>query len=348
MHLGNGLQIMQKSKVIHVLPGMNIGGVEVGIQRSFRELNTKISYEIFSIRGAGNIPIPTIGWISLFKCCINSSSRPDVVVSSLWYGHILGGIVAILCGAKWVPFFHSASSKGIIRSAVLFISCYLCKNAFFDSEATYDYFKDYVTGNYKIIPYRFQSSQSNWDINTLFKYDCIFVGRISPVKRIDLLLNFIQIMQSLRFNLKVIVVLSGSEQDEINFKKQVESNNLQIDIKFNQSQVEVEKLLYCSKLYLSFSDYEGFSMSTVDAISYGCIPVVRPVGQIGKYVTDDGGIIISDTSQNGLLDVALKCQSLLNNETLMQNMSDVSIGNINQFSFYVDAFLDGIDILINK
>ena len=40
-------------KIAHIIPMMNYGGVEVAIQKSYRDLNKKFEYKVFTIKKTG-------------------------------------------------------------------------------------------------------------------------------------------------------------------------------------------------------------------------------------------------------------------------------------------------------
>ncbi len=75
--------------------------------------------------------------------------------------------------------------------------------------------------------------------------------------------------------------------------KKYESIN--VEIRGLVSDMELQALYTCSKVYVQPSLHEAFGMSVVEAMQMGCIPVVSPYGAlpevVGKY-----GIVLEDTS----------------------------------------------------
>jgi glycosyltransferase involved in cell wall biosynthesis len=331
-------------KVLHVVPSLNIGGVEVAISRSFDQLNLSISYEVLSIKGPGALAMPAVSWKDILFRCLYARDLPDVVVSSLWLGHLIGCVLSIVTRAKWVPFFHSARSAGFLRDSVLSSAARMAKMVFFDSDSTRYYYEKLPSEKFKVIPYRFPIQHAIKPTKQERSYDCIFVGRLTPEKRIDLLIDYLEQMQSLRSGFRAVVVLATDINKLDLFKLNLKARKVTANVKFNLDQTEVISLMLNSSLYLSFSDTEGFSMACVDAMSCGCVPVVKPVGEIGLYVNEDCGVIVSGSSSSSIKNAAIRSVELLQNPITLQKYSYRSSQSVTKYDLYNDAFLEGLRI----
>ena len=51
------MTIIKKIKIAHIIPKMNYGGVEIAIQKSFKDLNKIFDYKIVTVKNKGLIDI---------------------------------------------------------------------------------------------------------------------------------------------------------------------------------------------------------------------------------------------------------------------------------------------------
>lgn len=333
---------MNRTKLLHVLPALTLGGVEVGIYRSRQDLTQTMDYQVFSVKNRSSVPVPRLSWFDVLSCVLLRKNTPDVVVSSLWLGHLVGLPLALVFGAKWIPFFHAARSEGFLRDLILRSAAHLSKYAFFDSEATRVYYGTHTKMSSKIIPYRFRSVLLAGHSQGNRYYDCVFVGRLSSEKRTDLLVAYLSYLQNLDSGIRPLIILSTVDEGLKDFKLQLESNSVIAEVMVNLDPMEVISLLWMSSLYLSFSDYEGFSMATVDAMTCGCVPVVRPVGEISAYVDDGCGIVIKDISTDGLKSTAMRSLVLLRDTETLHGYSARASQSVTRYGLYTDAFVEGV------
>lgn len=333
---------MSRVQVLHVVPSLNIGGVEVGLLRSHSELQKSIFFNVFSVKGPGNLNLPCLSWAEVLKLIIQKHERPIVVVTSLWLGHLVGFFLAVCYGALWIPFFHAARSEGVLRDVILRGAARISRFAFFDSPATHQYYETHSTARSQIIPYRFRSTVQNAESDGDRPFSSIFVGRLSPEKRPDLLVEYLSHMQRLLTEFRPLVVVSGNKNDQADFSALLNSRGVVADVRRNVSPMTVVEFLGQSTLYLSFSDYEGFGMATVDAMSCGCVPVVRPVGEIASYVDQECGILVNDTSPKGVCDVAERSVALLRDADRLRIFSKRARTSVSRYRLYTESYLEGV------
>jgi glycosyltransferase involved in cell wall biosynthesis len=335
-------------KVLHIVPALNIGGVEVGIYRSHAGLKRQMDYQVFSVKGGGALPVPRLRWQDIVDCVLRRRDTPDVVVSSLWLGHLVGAPLALALRAKWIPFFHVARTEGLLRDTVLRGAARLSRFAFFDCDATRRYYGTHAQSRAQIIPYRFQASASSRQPGVRRRYDCVFVGRLSPQKRPDLLLSYLKHLQQLDAGIRPLILASTDEKRLEQFQVHLQSIGVVADVRANVDPLEVISLLDQSSLYLSFSDYEGFSMATLDAMSCGCVPVVRPVGEIASYVDGHCGVLVTDTSSDGLKAVAKESLRLLKDTEALPAFSERARQSVARYRLYTEAYVDGVQRALGR
>jgi GalNAc-alpha-(1->4)-GalNAc-alpha-(1->3)-diNAcBac-PP-undecaprenol alpha-1,4-N-acetyl-D-galactosaminyltransferase len=92
----------------------------------------------------------------------------------------------------------------------------------------------------------------------------LFVGRLSPEKRVDLLLDAWQIVQSQLPNWQLLIVGDGSIKDEL----QRQAAQLQ-RVNFMGWQKNPSQIMSTSQLYVLCSRYEGFPVALLEAMHCG-------------------------------------------------------------------------------
>ena len=107
--------------------------------------------------------------------------------------------------------------------------------------------------------------------------------------------------------------------------------------------VQVKYLLERSKIYLQFSDYEGMSMTTIEAIQSNSLPVVKIVGEMNSYLSKKCCIEITDTSISGLNKIIDDSIDMINDENERIEKLRLCNENIMSYKTYTDSFKLAID-----
>ncbi len=123
------------------------------------------------------------------------------------------------------------------------------------------------------------------------KYDIAFVGRFASIKRIDDIIKATKILSDEGILLKVLLIGDGPLAK--NLKQMTTAFHLENLINFAGivKGEEKLKLLSLSRFFVMPSEREGFSLSTLEAMSLGVVPIVaRPKYEelfgIGHYLKD--------------------------------------------------------------
>lgn len=328
-------------RILHVVPASNIGGVEVAIYRSLPDLRKQFDYQVFSIKRLGNLGIDVLDSGSLFRRLFDWSQRPNVIVSSLWMGHLAGALLALVTGARWIPFFHSAAPQGWMRDIILNGAAKIARHSFHDSDVTQAFYGK--TGkNSTVIPYRFANHDKNAIPPTERPIDVIFVARLSQEKRLDLLLQYLGKMKSLGGKPRALIALAVTDERGADFACKVAELGIEAEVRINVPPTDIPALCARSALYLSVSDHEGFSMAAVEAMSAGCVPVVRLVGEISRYVDDRCGVIISGSSEQAIEAAAAASLQLLADPARLSELSERARQSVSRYDYYPNAFTKGV------
>lgn len=115
-------------------------------------------------------------------------------------------------------------------------------------------------------------------------YDLIFVGRLAPIKRLDILISIIKDLSKVKPDIKAVVVGDGAIKNDI--IDQAALSNIDKNIHFAGFQSNTVEWLSKSKIFLLTSDSEGLSLALMEAMLCGLPAVVSDVGDLSDLVVN--------------------------------------------------------------
>lgn len=281
----------KKIKVLYIIPLVKVGGAEV-VFESLNKLENnnieiiKIDLNIFQ----NSIYYYVKSFLTIFKLFINH--KFDFVISSLWKSHFILFLTAFFFNVKLVPFIHSSKFFNRFDS---FFSKWILRKSFaviVDSQIVFESIRNFVFHDRVFVVSMRTSKPSERKVYRGFNFNLrfIFLGRVSATKRIDKSLTFIEQLQVKLPNYKISLDIFGPLEDDYVatcLKKSIEKSNVIVNFLGCLDNKLVCDSLIRYDFYLQFSDIEGMSMSVMDAMSVGLIPIVTNVGEIGNYAIDN-------------------------------------------------------------
>lgn len=160
-------------------------------------------------------------------------------------------------------------------------------------------------------------------------YDCIFVGRLVNVKRVDLILKAFEILNKTHSQAKLCIVGDGPLKESLE-KKSTESG-LDNTVDFVGQTKDVSGYLAKSKIILIASDSEGFPFSLVEGMCCGLVPVSTPVGTITEHIEDGvNGLLFPCGNAEAMAGCIAK---LLDNKDLYEQIRGKTLLLRNEFSY---------------
>lgn len=127
------------------------------------------------------------------------------------------------------------------------------------------------------------------------KYDICCVARITPQKNIYKFINVIKNVKNEIENIKIVWV--GTGEQEIEFKKLIEDNDLGNNITLVGFQKNPYQFMAQSKVFLLTSDWEGYGLVAFEALSLGLPCVVSNVGGLPNIVDSSCGFVSSSETE---------------------------------------------------
>lgn len=324
-----------KKFIVHIVPSMAIGGVEVATYRAYAALNAEVDYRVFYVRRKGSLQCGQEPVWKIFRYWLGGHWRPDVVITSLWWSHPWGWLLQA-SGASWAAFFHSSGYSHIVDRLVLQWAWKHSKHCLVDSAATEAAMSLVVKRATNRIPYVFPIStcSRDWESRDI---DFIWTGRAASVKRIDLLVRFLGLVESYLPDRRAVIAIAGQVPAEL--AEFARTSGWDIDIRQDLPNVDVLAALSRARFYLLFSDHEGMSMGTVEAVQAGCVAVVRRVGEIPSYLEESACISIPDDSIETLGVVAKSVAAMAQDSDAAENMKERALVGIRQIPYYSDSLL---------
>ncbi len=160
------------------------------------------------------------------------------------------------------------------------------------------------------------------------KYDLIFVGGLTQVKRLD---RFIEIVLSLRKRFPDIQsVIVGDGPDLPRIKEEIFTKSLTDNIETVGFQADVYPFLVQSRIFLLTSESEGLPMAIIEAMSCG-LPVIAPaINDIPDLVIHEkNGFLVPSTNVE---EYCRHITALLENNELYRSVSSNALSFIAEYS----------------
>ncbi|MFL5902051.1 MAG: glycosyltransferase [Solirubrobacterales bacterium] len=118
----------------------------------------------------------------------------------------------------------------------------------------------------------------------------VYVGRIVPIKRLDLLLRALAQARESEPRLRLAVVGDGDERPQL--ERQAAELGIAADALFLGYRRELRPTFAAADVAVLSSDNEGTPVSLIEAAAAGLPAVATDAGGVGEVVTGDTGIVV--------------------------------------------------------
>jgi len=172
----------------------------------------------------------------------------------------------------------------------------------------------------------FQAISGGLDSNRFYPaasppdFDLILVGRLAPIKRIDLFLHVVEVLRLTKRGIKAVIVGDGALRAKL--EQTIHDLSLDKNIEMVGHQKDVEGWLRRSRIFVLTSDSEGLALSLMEAMMCGLPAVVSDVGELSELVEQGvNGYLISDRSAGSFSDRILE---ILSDKTVYSRFSEAA------------------------
>lgn len=275
-------------KVIHLVPYDGIGGVESAARTMVGIRNKKIDFQVEYIYEHGPSNRPRLATPKFFQLLTVSwrivARKPDLLVLSLWRSCVVGIFVKVLRPhQKIVLFLHSPNHVHWLDRVLTCITGGLAYQVWADSKETQAQRLPGVdSGKSRVISFVTQRLPvpDLREVSPTF----IFWGRIHPQKRLDRALEIFSAVRCL-FKTAHFKIIGPDGGDFARIRRLVSEKGLTDSVSFcgGMDFNAISREAQSASFYLQTSLLEGMAMSVLEAMQFGLVPVVTPVGEIANY-----------------------------------------------------------------
>ena len=136
-------------------------------------------------------------------------------------------------------------------------------------------------------------------------YKFVTVANLNEAKAIERIPQYLDRLSKAGVAFKWILVGNGVKASEV--EQEIGKYHLSNHVLWKQTSVqhdELMKLFSVTDFYIMFHKYSIFDLSTLEAMHYGNIPILTPVGGNKEMIIDGNGLFVSDfTDVGSLLDL---------------------------------------------
>jgi alpha-1,3-mannosyltransferase len=136
----------------------------------------------------------------------------------------------------------------------------------------------------------------------------VTIGRFSVNKRLDRLMETMAALRDLAPGWQLDIIGSPSDQTEADLRGAIAARGLENVIRLHVgiSNDDVRKVLAQSSLFVSASEYEGFGLVAVEAMSAGLVPVLHGNEAYQALAARHQGVVVTDFSRSELAASAIE------------------------------------------
>ena len=342
-----------EKNILHVLPDYGLGGAELAaLSAASRNKNVFVVFLRNRIRKKiHNTNMEFCHRKNIFDLkviieLINIIDKvnPSIIVFSLWKSVFAFLAVKILRPKiKIAIFLHSSES---MHKMDYYCNFFMVKNADYvlaDSFSTSNRFRNIKSKPCRVVSFCLRCTTGSVRYTPKPKF--LFWGRITEQKNIPQAISFFQIIRSEYPSAEFLLIgPDGGMLTEL--KAVVRDAGLTNCVRFDSAKEfdEIAEMArdYC--FFLQLSRLEGMSMSVVEAMQQGLIPVVTPVGEIANYCREmENGV-----NYSGEEETFAKICFLLQDADAFSRISRAAIDTWKDAPLYADDFIVACEEFLTK
>ena len=347
---------MKAATVIHLVPYDGIGGVEVAARSLEDGLYDGIKFSKYYLVNKNDKVLPARDGAKTFRSendprayieAIRSllAAKPELLIGSLWRSCIVSIIYKLLRRqSRIVTFLHFTSDVHWPDKVLNRVAMWLSTEIWADSQTTLDArVPSALRGRGRVISFLVERQPEPKYREPLPRF--VFWGRLHPQKH---LARALRLFSSLRTQIPGATyhVIGPDGGDRNQMEQEVRRLGLEGSVFFLGPMDRASIFDFAGNccFYLQTSVEEGMAVSVIEAMQLGLVPVVTPVGEIGRYCQDSvNAILISDDS-----DAVEKVMSVIKQAALYQSMARAAVSSWHKRPLYRNDVLGACAHLINE
>lgn len=175
--------------------------------------------------------------------------------------------------------------------------------------------------------------------NPTTSLNILFMGRLDKNKGLIEIINALQELNSIKY----IFNYAGDGPDKdwfIETSKKVLGSKVQYHGVIGDT--KKADLLAKSHIFLLPSYFEGLPNALLEAMSYGVVPIVTPVGSIPEVITNDYNGLLVEVGNSS--EISKSISKLITNDYILENLRINSIATIRR-QYSIDKYLTDMNII---
>lgn len=133
------------------------------------------------------------------------------------------------------------------------------------------------------------------EIKSMHCYKFVTVANLNAAKAVERIPQYLNAIKRAGISLKWILVGNGVKAEEV--EKQIKKYGLENDVIWKKNGVphdELMELFSITDFYILLHKYSIFDLSTLEAMHYGNVPILTPVGGNKEVIIENNGLFVSD------------------------------------------------------
>jgi L-malate glycosyltransferase len=157
--------------------------------------------------------------------------------------------------------------------------------------------------------------------------ECMVIGtagRLDPVKRLDIFLDAVKQIDSIRPDMRFVIAGEGTEEREL--RSLAHRLGLQDRLLFLGHRDDVYDVLRALDIFVLCSDHEGLPMALLEALYLGVPVVARPVGGVAEVIRNGtNGLCVMSAAPSDLAGV---CLDLLSDPSRRSRLAEAGVATV--------------------
>jgi len=329
--------------IIYLIPLDGIGGVEVAAQ-NLKNINN--NFYKFDVHFIFNKKKEVFNVLKIWKSIVSITKlSPDILIVSLWRSALVGLFVKMFKPKVQVIFFiHSEKDTHFFDFIITRLMLFFALEVWSDSRASIDNrFKfSRIKLNKKVISFNSRKIKPIKSLKNVPNF--IYWGRVSREKGIYRSLRIFKGVLHFYPN-AMYKIIGHCELDYKELRQYCTNQGVinSIELYDEMSFEGIKNHAKSSSFYLQTSQYEGLSMSVMESMMLGLVPVATPVGEIKNYCNKFNSILVYSE-----MEAIREVVQTLRNTEVFYKMSNSAIKTWDDKISYRDSLLENCERVLGK
>lgn len=168
-------------------------------------------------------------------------------------------------------------------------------------------------------------------------YKFATVAALNTAKAVERIPAYLGVLKRKGYDFKWVLVGQGVQAAEVQLE--IERNGIEENVIWIQDYIahdDILKLFSVTDFYILFHRYSIFDLSTLEAMHYGNIPILTPIGGNKEVILDNNGLLVSDFGDTSGLERLLACEDLSDWKSKNQVIQDTYFSSKKFLQQYAD------------